>query len=134
MRKSQVAMEYVMIVGFATLIAIPLFIIFNFYTTQTREEVVLSQAENIARKIVDSAESIYYMGEPSKTTIRIYMPAGINNITIQDGYVILRAETGGSETDVVKSSEINITGTVNSGPGIKNIRVEARGGYVWVEG
>jgi len=134
MRKSQVAMEYVMIVGFATLIAIPLFIIFNFYTTQTREEVVLSQAENIARKIVDSAESIYYMGEPSKTTIRIYMPVGINSITIQDGYVILRAETGGSETDVVKSSEINITGVVNAGPGIKNIRVEARGGYVWVEG
>ena len=134
MRRSQVAMEYVMIVGFATLIAIPLFIIFNFYTMETRDEVVLSQADNIATKIVDSAESVYYMGEPSKTTIKIYMPVGIDNITIQDGYVVLRAKTKGSETDVVKSSKINITGTLNAQPGIKNIIVEARGAYVWVEG
>ena len=134
MRKSQVAMEYVMIVGFATLIAIPLFIIFNFYTMQTRDEVVLSQANSIATKIVDSAESVYYIGEPSKTTIKIYMPEAIENATIKDGYVIIRAKTKGTGTDIVKSSKINITGTLNTQPGIKNIAIEARGGYVWVEG
>ncbi len=134
MRKGQVAMEYVMIVGFATLIAIPLFLIFNFYTLETRDEVILSQADSIATKIVDSAESVYYIGEPSKITLKIYMPVGVENITIQDGYVVLRASTKGLSTDIVKSSDVNITGTLNIVPGMKNINIEARGDYVWVEG
>lgn len=132
MQKAQVAMEYILIIGFALLIAIPLFLLFNFYTVEARNEVTINQADSIARKIVDSAETVYYLGEPSKITIKVYMPTNIENLTINDGNVWFKIKIGEHPIDVVQSSEVNITGNVSYKAGVKNINVESKGDYVWV--
>lgn len=131
-RKSQVAMEYVFIVGFATLLAIPLFLIFSYYSNEARDEVAINQADSIARKIVDSAESVYYLGEPSKVTLKVYMPNYVDDLTIEDGDVHFVVKTGFFPNDIVHSSDINISGNVSFKPGLKIINIEAKGDYVWV--
>ena len=125
-------MEYVLIIGFATLIAIPLFLIFSHYTNETRNEVTYNQADSISRKIVDSAETVYYLGEPSKVTLKVYMPNDIKNLTIENGYVHFIVKAGRFTTDIVHSSTINISGNVSFKPGVKQINIESKGDYVWV--
>ena len=66
--KSQVSVEYMIIMGFATLMTIPLLLIYYTYTSDSSDSVATSQALQIARNIVDSSESVYYLGKPSQTT------------------------------------------------------------------
>ena len=67
--KSQVSVEYMFIMGFATLITIPLLVIYYTYSADTSDSVASSQVLQIARNIVDSSESVYYLGKPSQTTL-----------------------------------------------------------------
>lgn len=131
-RKSQVAMEYILIVGFAMLIAIPLFLVFSYYTNEARDEISVKQVDSIARKIVDSAETVYYLGEPSKVTLKVYMPQHIEDLIIEDGYVRFIVKVGYFPSDIVHSSDINISGNVSFKPGMKRITIESKGDYVWV--
>ena len=65
------------------------------------------------KKIVDAAESVYYLGEPSQTTLRVNIPGNIVDINLSSGKeVIFKIKTGSGIVDIVQSTSVNITGSL----------------------
>ena len=132
MDKAQISLEYLVIVGFVLIITIPLIVIFNTHSSEMNEEVVANQADNIASKIVDAAESVYYLGESSKITFRVYMPKNINSAAIGDNEVVFYVKKMSGIDHVVKYSSVPINGSISTQSGVYDIVVESKGDHVWV--
>ncbi len=125
-------MEYVIIVGFILVIMIPLILIFYGHISSTNDQIITSQVDMIAKKVVDSAESVYYLGEPSKTRIKVYMPENVEQVTIYDKEIVFKVKTGSGLTDISQISSVNISGDILITPGIRYINIESKGDHVWV--
>ena len=130
--RAQVSMEYMIIVGFVAAITIPMIIIFTSHSTEMNEQVIANQVDNIASKIVDSAESVYYLGESSKVTFRVYIPKKISSVTIGNNEVVFYVTKLAGVDEVVKYCPVPINGSLSATSGIYDIVVESRGDYVWV--
>ncbi|MBS3105718.1 hypothetical protein J4234_05665 [Candidatus Woesearchaeota archaeon] len=130
--KSQVSVEYMLIMGFATLMTIPLLIIYYTYTADSRDSVATSQALQIARKIVDSSESVYYIGKPSQTTLKFNFPDSIHSTNLSSREVVFKIKTRSGVTDIVQVSSVNMSGSLPVTQGMHIITIKAEDGYVKV--
>ena len=80
----------------------------------------------------DGAETVYYLGEPSKLTIKTYFPEGINSITLGGNEIVFNVKRGGTSDEIVVYTPINISGNISNTMGVHYINIESKGGYVWV--
>ena len=80
--KGQFAMEHILTIAFAMLMIIPITYMFYSYSDSQSNELIYTRVYNIGNKIVDNAESIYYLGEPSKITLKENFPERISRIYI----------------------------------------------------
>lgn len=129
-KRGQVSIEYMIVVGFAFIMIMPVIIIFLVQSNDIQDSINVNQANSVARKIAHYSDSIYYMGHPSKTTIKAYIPKGIESISIGNQEVVFRMQTSHGPTDVVHITDVNITGTLKTSSGIRNIEIQAMPGYV----
>lgn len=130
-KKAQVSMEFIIIVGFVFLLTIPLVIVFFEQTTIIKDAISTNHIRNIAIRITDRAETIYYLGEPSKTTIKTQFPENIERINITTKAVIF--EYRNSKNDlrpIIVTSAVNLSGNISINQGIHNIEIESLGGLV----
>lgn len=125
-------MEYMLILGFATLITLPLLIIYYIHYSDSNEAVSSSQALQIARKIVDASESVYYLGKPSQTTLKANFPGNIQLINLSNREVLFKMKTKNGIAEVIQVSSVNIRGNLPTTQGIHIITVKAEDGYVQV--
>lgn len=130
--KSQISVEYLLIMGFVTIITIPLLVIYYTYSSDTGDSVAASQALQIARYIVDSSESVYYLGKPSQTTLKLNFPDRIHSINLTNKEVVFKIKTQNGITEIVQVSSVNISGTLPTNAGIHIITIKAQDGYVQV--
>ncbi len=124
-RRAQVAIEYLVIMGFAFLMTMPLIIVFYQQQTSTNEEISNSQANRIAEEVVASADAVYYLGYPSLKTVRIYFPQGINSVTLQDNAVSVLMDSSHGDYEVVRWSAANLTGSLRTYPGLHIVEFQA---------
>ncbi len=82
-KRAQASIEYLMIVGVAFMIIVPMMYIFYSYTTSTRDEIVLAKLDTIGNTIVNTAEEVFFLGPPSKSTIYYTMPDGVVDMEIK---------------------------------------------------
>lgn len=129
---AQVSVEYMMIMGFAALMAVPLLIIYYSYTSDSSDSVAVSQALQIARKIVDTSETVYYLGKPSQTTLKLNFPEKIQSTNLSSKEVVFKIKTKSGVTDVVQVSSVNITGSLPTSQGIHILTIKAEDNYVQV--
>jgi uncharacterized protein (UPF0333 family) len=131
-KEGQISVEYLVIIGFVTVITIPLIIIYHNFTQESSEEISSSQINQISKKIVDSAESVYYLGEPSQTTLRVNIPENIVLVNFSSAKeLVFRIKTSrGKENDIVQSSSVNISGNLPTQKGSYLITVKAMSNYV----
>jgi hypothetical protein len=80
-RKAQVGMEYLILMGFLTVVITTILGIGLYYSTTAEDSIRSSQIYNFGNKITGVAESVYYAGYPSKATINPFLPEGVTNIT-----------------------------------------------------
>src|SRR3989344_4069395 len=99
-QKSQVSVEYMLIMGFAALMTIPLVMIYYTYSSDSSDSVAASQAMQIARKIVDSSESVYYLGKPSQTTLKLNFPDKIHSTNLSSREVVFRMNVKSGTADI----------------------------------
>jgi hypothetical protein len=124
-------MEYLLMMGFTLLLLIPIMILFATESNNIKSDIAASHATQIARKIADKAEEMYYQGEPSKTTIRVNIPQGIENITFQNREVVIYYKTpDGVLQEIIQVTPINISGSISSLQGIHLISIKSEGDYV----
>ena len=131
-KEGQISIEYMAIVSFVTVILILLIVISNYYSRGTEDQIIANQVDQLAKQIIDTAESVYYFGEPSKNTIKAFMPDKVEliNITTNEIVFVIRTQQGNS--DIAYSSSVNLTGAIQKTPGIHYINVEAKEGYIWI--
>ena len=130
--KAQVSMEFLMVIGFAFLLTIPLVIIFYQQSKTINTDVTSTQVDKVASEIRDAADEVYYLGEPSKKTVKVYMPEGIKSITINGKKLVFLVDGPGGDYEVVKWTVTNVTGTLNPENGIHNVAVEAQSTQVLI--
>mgnify|MGYP001587069032 FL=1 len=130
MDKSQVSVEYMFVMGFAALMTIPLLLIYYTYTADSADSVASGQAMQIARKIVDSAESVYYLGKPSQTTLKLNFPDKIESTNLSNREVVFRMNVQSGTTDIVQVSSVNLSGSLPTTEGIHIVTIKADEGYV----
>ena len=80
MKKSQVSIEYVITVGFAVLITIPLLIFYLNTVNQTRDAIIESHSVSVINKICNEAEKLFSQGPGSKVSFDFTLPSEINSI------------------------------------------------------
>ncbi len=131
-KDGQISIEYLFIIGFATLILTILLGLSLIYSKDVEDEVYATQAERIVKEIVKNAETVYYYGPPSKTTLTVFMPENIEDITIDGKYITFKLYTQHGVTDIFQKAKMDLQGKINKSPGIKEIYIEAREGYVWL--
>jgi len=130
--KSQVSVEYMLVMGFATVMTLPLLLIYYEYTADSSDSVASSQAMQIARKIVDSSESVYYLGKPSQTTLKINFPDKVQSVNLSNREVVFKVKVKNGVTDIVQVSSVNMSGSLPTTQGIHIITVKADDGFVQI--
>ena len=132
-KEAQISVEYMFIIGFITVITIPLIIIYQTFTQDSSDEITSSQILQVAKNIVDAAESVYYLGEPSQTTLKVNIPRGVVGANLSSGYeVVFKVKTPAGESDILQSSSVNITGSLPTSEGLYTITVKSKSDYVEV--
>lgn len=124
-KRGQVSLEYTFIVGFALMMLIPILIMYNTHRETVKNDVNLVQISSIATKITDNADKVHFMGEPSKTTIEVRMPEGVQDVVINGRSINFRVDINDNLVDVRSYSDINLTGYVSPDPGRKSITIAA---------
>lgn len=132
MKKGQVSMEYMIIMGFVTAIIVPLILVFNAHSNDITEEVISNQVNHIATRIVENVESIYYLGDSCQVTFSVNLPKNIENITISGREIVFYVKKHNGYDEVVKVAKIPMNGTLKSTPGIHDIIIVSMGDYVWL--
>ena len=123
--KSQISVEFMVVMAFVLLMITPTILIFRSQIKSMNEQVNINQAYAIEKKIISSAEEMYYFGSPSKTTIKVYMPSGVKNIKITDNEIIFNVTTQYGTTEVVQATPVNLTGSISHISGLKYITIES---------
>jgi len=126
LRRGQVSTEYLIVIGFVVFLVLGIIGIAFFYTSTTNDQIKVSQVSNLANKIVSSAESVFYAGEPSKLTLTGYMPIGVNSIQILSGEIVVNMTTSSGITIMSFSSNVPLSGNISSNEGVKRIEVLAQ--------
>lgn len=150
-RKAQSAIEFMMIVGIAFTMLIPALFIFQQFSSQANEKVISAQVNAFGRELISAAESMYYYGEFSKTTLQFNFPEQITDMSIntpqkegQHHELVITADVFGAESDFVYFTQVpladeredpeayhsDLDGTIGNrqdafAPGIKSFKVEA---------
>ena len=131
MKRGQISVEYITIFGFVFLMIIPLIVIFFDQSASVQDQIAQNQLRNIAIKVTDKAESMYYLGEPSKTTIKVQFPEHIEAVVISDKQIRFDYKTGtGNLIYITQDSKVNLTGTLSPAPGIHYIQIQSSGDEV----
>ncbi len=131
-KRGQTGVEYMIVIGFVTFVIMSILVLAIFYSDQVRDSIKLNQVESFMTQLINSAETVFYSGEPSKTTIHIYLPAGVEEIYIGTYYVSVSVETSSGINKRVFTSEVPLEGNVSTGEGTKKIIIEAKQDHVMI--
>jgi len=124
-RKAQIAFEYLFIVGFAFILLIPIILLFYSQQAGIEDEVVGAQAQKVMDELVSAIDTVYYLGPPSKQTLKLRFPNGVNSVTIQDNVLVFVVQGTSGKYDLVGTADSNITGTIGTFSGVHVITVTA---------
>ncbi len=126
MKRGQAAIEYMAVIGFVSFAVVLLVTVSYFYQRDVTNQVTLNQVDHLAKEIIDAAESVYFLGEPSKTTIKANIPDKVESITISNKSLTFRIKIGQGPTDISYMSSVNLTGSIDTFEGRHTITLETK--------
>ncbi len=134
--KAQFSMEHLMTVAIAMITLLPIIYLFYSYSQESTEDIKSSKLDSLARTIINNAESVYYLGSPSKVTLQDNMPPGVTNVSIIQDNVNAHYELVfryGNNLTQVYSTNIPINASFSDASysqGTKSIAIQSFGSYV----
>jgi len=130
--KAQSALEYLMIIALVLGLIIPITYLFFRYSSQSTEQIIDSQINQIGNSIVDTAEIVYFSGENSKIILEINMPERVGDIYIlANRELVFEISSEIGETEAVFFSSVGIPMTEGTdlteiaGQGRNKIKIES---------
>lgn len=125
-------MEYTIIIGFVMIILIPLMIIYAEFSDQTRDQVVMNELYQVARLIGNEIETVYFIGDPARTEIKVYMPSDVANASLVNQEIVFQTTVYGGRNDVVVPTKVSMNGSLPTTKGIHYLVLTAKGNWVEV--
>jgi len=122
--KAQSAIEYFVIAAMVMMFMIPIWVYIVTTQQQTSDELALSYARNAAKQIADAASLVHSQGYPAKINIKVYIPDGVSNVSIDDRNIKFILNTGGKETEVWYTSSATMQG---------EDQIPVRSGYYYLD-
>lgn len=134
MKKGQVSIEFLIITGFSFFLIIPVMLLFLTEARDINEDITSVQVQKLADELVDAVNNVYYLGDPTKKTINIYIPKFVQSATFNANQIIINVSTGSSEYIVSRFVAPNLTGSLNTNAGTHTIEISAVGNQVNING
>lgn len=123
--KSQASIEYLIVIGFVTFVLIGILGVALYYSGTIKDRIQSLQINNCAGNIIDSAESVYYSGSPSKTTIQCYLPENVKSIDISENSLFVSYQTSSGISKTAFSSNVPLSGNITVFSGLRKISITA---------
>jgi uncharacterized protein (UPF0333 family) len=116
-KKSQVATEYIVIVGLVLVILLPSAYLFFTYEKSTSDTIRNSQLESASTVIAKAANELYNFGTSSKTNVEITIPEGVDSIKFEGNEIIFAFKASdGSMNEVAEATDIEMVGDTIENP------------------
>jgi hypothetical protein len=132
-KRSQISMEYIVILGFVMFALVGVLGLAFFYSGTIKDSIRLNQVSNFANKITSTSESVFYYGNPSKATISVYLPDGVENIEISGNDLIISTQTSSGLEKRAFSSNVPLElGSISLSFGIKKLEIKAEADKVTI--
>jgi len=133
-KKAQISFEYMILMGFLVFIVILILGIALLYASSIRDRIKLAQLNNFANKVVSTAETVFYAGEPSRATITGYLPDNVNGISIEEDTLIFTIQTSSGVSTIPFTLNVpSVLEGFSSFSGLRRVQFDARfdgmGGY-----
>jgi len=128
--KSQIATEYILIMGLVLVVTIPLL---YYSMSESSINVQLNQAEDAVNTIAKAADTVYSIGPGTKKYVWINMPGGVQSQSTANKTVLIKLYIFKGISDVFAETKADLTGAVPISKGQHNILVEMlESGYVQI--
>lgn len=137
-KRSQASLEYLLVVALTFAIIVPTTYLFYSYSKESSQEITDAQVTRLGKSIVDTAETIFYSGEGSKTTLELSIPDNIGSVVIIDGReIVFNVTTNFGASEIVFFSPVNMSAAGSScnanvcnvpelaSSGLKKLKIEA---------
>ncbi|MEM3113483.1 MAG: hypothetical protein QXI33_03630 [Candidatus Pacearchaeota archaeon] len=124
-KAGQIGVEYLIVIAFVTFIVLTTFTLGIYYSGAIKDKIVSDQIENFAYNLINSAESVFFAGEPSEITLNLYLPSSVSNITIQNDGIVITSETSSGINVRFFESRVPLSGTISPTPGNKILKLKA---------
>ena len=114
-RRSQSAVEFMMIIGIAFTLMIPSLFLFQQFSAQSSERVISAQINSFGREVISAAESMYYYGESAKVSVVFNAPERIRDMSVNQGEdgslseFVVTAHLYGDRTDFVFFTDVPLS-------------------------
>jgi len=128
--KAQASIEYMIIIAFVTFAIMSVLGLAIFYSGQVKDDIKLNQIENFAIQLINSAESVFFAGEPSKTTVRLSLPSGVSSVNISDEGLFFVVDVSGGQIKRLFESKVPLVGSFDINEGSKSITLTANETHV----
>ena len=129
-KKGQIALEYLAIIAFALILAIPIIVNAQTSTLDLGSVSRSSMAKNALSAVKEAAELVYSQGEPARVSFKISLPFGINSSTVNGTELSFTLRGRNGFFKVYQTVSFNVTGTLPISPGAHTIITKAEGDYV----
>jgi hypothetical protein len=110
--RGQAALEYMVMLGFAIAIILPLWLYVNSALTETRSELDVTYAKVAVTKLKDAANSVYVQGPPASVYMDVEMPSNIQSISISGREIVFNLDTPGGISEVYDITLPNLQGAI----------------------
>ena len=145
-KHAQSSLEYLLVVAITFAIIVPTTYLFYNYSKESSQEIIDSQITKLGTGIIDTAQSIFYSGQGSKTVLELNVPGNIDSALIIDGReLVFNITTNFGVSEIVFFSSVNITAVSSNcnanvcmlpdlaSSGLKKVKIEAISNSVMIQ-
>jgi hypothetical protein len=123
--KSQAAIEYYTIISVALIILLPLSVYVYQLLNEYGDDTKLSLAKDTVNKLGENADWVFSQGPPAKLSLEVYIPEGVETISLNNKMILFSMKTTAGTTDVYYQTICDLTGSIPTKSGHYPISIVA---------
>lgn len=128
--KSQVSVEYLVIISVAFLILTPLIVYSYQLFIGYKDETKIALAKDLVKKVGEGADWVYSQGYPARMCLKVTVPEGVTEASLLNKTVLLKIKTVAGETDIYHNTNAPLNGSLPVKAGVYKICLIAFPEYV----
>jgi len=131
--KLQVAVEYMLIVGFALMVLLPYFLYSRDLSIRYSQENSLLDAKNSVEKLGQLADLVCSQGEPAQVVTSVVIPSNVERVVIQNKTIEFKVRTLAGTSDIFYTTTCNVSGNLSNIRGNIDVLIKAISDGVQIE-